>query len=142
MPTDNEIAVQQFWGPFWSKGDLSVADAIFAPAFSDIDPQWPQGATGGIPAMREKNAFYRGGIPDFDFTVLEQYVVDGDRIVCHWEGNGTHQGDFAGNPPTGRPVRVEGISIFTCRDGKIVEQVICYDVLGMLQQIGATTIPA
>ena len=43
--------------------------------------------------------------------------------------------------PTGRPVRVEGISIFTCHNGKIVEQAICYDVLGMLQQIGATSIP-
>jgi len=43
--------------------------------------------------------------------------------------------------PTARSIRVEGISIFTCRNGKIVEQVICYDVLGMLQQMGATTIP-
>ena len=40
-----------------------------------------------------------------------------------------------------KPVRVEGISIFTCRQGKIVEQIITYDVLGMLQQMGATTIP-
>lgn len=90
--------------------------------------------------MKDKNTFYRGGLPDFDFTVLKQLIVD-DRIVCHWEGNGTHQGDFAGVAPTGRPVRVEGISIFTCRSGKIVEQVITYDVLGMLQQIGATSIP-
>jgi predicted ester cyclase len=140
MPSENEIAVEQFWGPYWSKGDQSVAEAIFDPAFRDIDPQWPQGADGGITAMQEKNTFYRGGIPDFDFTVLKQLVVD-DHIVCHWEGNGTHQGEFAGVAPTGRPVRVEGISIFTCRDGKIVEQVICYDVLGMLQQMGATTIP-
>jgi predicted ester cyclase len=140
MPSENEIAVEGFWGPFWSKGDLSVAEEIFDPDFRDIDPQWPQGADGRIPAMKEKNTFYRGAFPDFDFTVLKQLVA-GDHIVCHWEGNGTHQGDFAGNAPTGRPVRVEGISIFTCRNGKIVEQVICYDVLGMLQQVGATTIP-
>ena len=141
MPSNNESVVEQFWGPFWSKGDLSVADEIFDPAFRDIDPQWPQGADGGIPAMKEKNAFYRTAFPDFDFTVLKQLVVD-DHIVCHWEGIGTHQGDFAGNAPTGRPVRVEGISIFTCRNGAIVEQAICYDVLGMLQQVGATTIPS
>jgi predicted ester cyclase len=140
MPSDNEIAVEGFWGPFWSKGDLSVAEEIFDPAFRDIDPQWPQGAEGRIPAMTEKNTFYRSAFPDFEFTVLKQLVA-GDDIVCHWEGNGTHQGDFAGNAPTGRPVRVEGISIFTCRNGKIVEQRICYDVLGMLQQVGATTIP-
>ena len=53
MPSENEIAVEQFWGPFWSKGDLSVAEAIFDPGFRDIDPQWPQGADGRIPALLE-----------------------------------------------------------------------------------------
>ena len=113
---------------------------IFDPAFRDLDPQWPSGAEGRIPAMKEKLTFFRGAIPDFDFTVLKQLVV-GDNVVCHWEGNGTHLGEFAGITPSGKPVRVEGISIFTCRQGKIVEQIITYDVLGMLQQMGATTIP-
>jgi len=45
----------------------------------------------------------------------------------------------AGDAPAGRPVRVEGISIFTCRYP--VEQALCYDVLGMLQQVGATAVP-
>ena len=140
MPSDNETAVAGFWGPFWSKGDLSVAEEIFDAAFRDIDPQWPQGADGGIPAMKEKNTFFRTGFPDFEFTVLKQLVAAND-IVCHWEGNGTHQGDFFGVAPTSRPVRVEGIGIFTCRNGKIAELAICYDVLGMLQQIGTATIP-
>jgi len=140
MPSENEIAVGKFWDALWSKGDQSVAEEIFDPGFRDLDPQWPSGAEGRIAAMKEKNDFYRGGIPDFTFTVLKQLVM-GDHIVCHWEGTGTHQGEFVGLAPTGRPVTVEGISIFTCRDGKILEQIITYDVLGMLQQMGATTIP-
>ena len=119
---------------------VAVAEEIFAPDFSDIDPQWPSGAEGGIDAMKEKNSFFRGAFPDFDFTVLKQLVVD-DHVVCHWEGIGTHQGEFLGVTPTGRSVRVEGISIFTCRNGKIVQLIITYDVLGMLQQVGASTIP-
>ncbi len=140
MPSENEIAVGKFWDAFWSKGDESAADEIFDPNFRDLDPQWPSGAEGRIPAMKEKLAFFRGAIPDFQFTVLKQLAVD-NHVVCHWEGNGTQQGEFAGVAPTGKPVTVVGIRIFTCRDGMIVEQAICYDVLGMLQQIGATTIP-
>jgi predicted ester cyclase len=140
MPSENEIAVGKFWDAFWTKGDESVAEEIFATSFRDLDAQWPGGADGGIDAMKEKLAFFRGAIPDFQFTVLKQLVVD-DHVVCHWKGDGTQQGEFGGVAPTGKPVIVDGISIFTCRNGQIVEQVISYDVLGMLQQIGATTIP-
>jgi predicted ester cyclase len=64
-----------------------------------------------------------------------------DHVVCHWKGTGTHQGEFAGLAPTGNSIALEGISIFTCRNGKIIEQVISYDFLGMLKQMGASTIP-
>jgi predicted ester cyclase len=140
MPSENEVAVGKFWGPFWSKGDHSVAEEIFAPDFVDIDPQWPSGAEGKIEAMKEKNSFFRGAFPDFDFTVHKQLVVD-DDVVCHWKGKGTHQGDFGGVAPTGKSVTVEGIGIFTCRNGKIVHLIITYDVLGILQQVGAVTFP-
>ena len=141
MPSDNEIAVGKFWDALWSKGDQSVAEEIFDPDFRDYDPQWPQGVDGKIAAMKEKNAFYRSAFPDFTFTVLKQVAV-GEEVVAHWRGTGTHQGDFAGNAATGRTVTVEGISMFTCRGGRIVEQRISYDVLGMLQQVGATSIPS
>ncbi|MCA1842612.1 MAG: hypothetical protein LC792_05370 [Actinobacteria bacterium] len=38
MPSDNEIAVEGFWGPFWSKGDLSAAEEIFDPPASRRHP--------------------------------------------------------------------------------------------------------
>ena len=90
--------------------------------------------------MLEKNTFYFSVSPEWDFIVLKQLSV-GDQVICHWEGTGTHQGEFAGVAPTGKTIRVEGISIFTCRNGKIVEQIISYDVLALLRQIGATQIP-
>jgi predicted ester cyclase len=141
MPTANEIAVEKFWRPFWTDEDLSVADEIFDAGFRDLDPQWPSGADGGIPAMKEKNVFYHGVIPDWDFKVLKQFALN-DQVICHWEGTGTHQGEFAGLAPTGKSIAMEGISVFTCRDGKIVEQIIIYDVLGMVTQMGATLVAA
>jgi predicted ester cyclase len=140
MPSENEIAVGKFWDAYWSKADKSAAEEIFDPGLRDLDPNWPKGAEGGIPAMLEKNDFYYGGFPDLTCTVLKQLVVD-DHVVSHWQASGTHQGEFVGLAPTGKSMTMEGISIFTCRNGKIVEQIISYDVLGMLRQIGATTIP-
>jgi predicted ester cyclase len=140
MPSENEIAVGTFWDAFWSKGDLSVAEEIFDPYFSDHDPYWPSGVDGGIPAMIDKNHFYRGLLSDLACTVTRQLVA-GDQVVTRWEARGTHHGEWAGIPPTGNPIVITGISLFTCRDGKILEQTIEYDLLGMLRQMGATTIP-
>jgi predicted ester cyclase len=140
MPSENEIAVGRFWDAFWSKGDQSVAEEIFDPNFRDYDPYWPSGVDGGIPAIIEKNSVFYGLLPDLRCTVLK-WVIAGDTIVTHWEANGTHQGEFAGISPTGNPISITGISIHTCRDGKIVEQIIAYDFLGLLRQMGATTIP-
>jgi predicted ester cyclase len=140
MPSENEIAVGKFWDAFWSKGDQSVAEEIFDQSFRDFDPYWPSGADGGIPAMIEKNNFYYGLMPDLHCTVQRQLVA-GDQIVTQWEAVGTHQGEWAGIAPTGNTLTITGISIFTCSNGKIVEQVIAYDLLGMLRQMGATTIP-
>jgi predicted ester cyclase len=140
MPSENEIAVGKFWDAYWSKRDQSVAEEIFDPNLRDIDPNWPSGADGGIPAMIEKNDFYYGLMPDLHCKVLRQLVV-GDQIVTQWQAVGTHHGEYAGIKPTGNEITMSGISIFTCRNGKIVEQVIEYDVVGMLRQMGATTIP-
>jgi predicted ester cyclase len=140
MPSENEIAVGKFWDAYWSKGDQSVAEEIFDPNLRDIDPNWPSGADGGIPAMIEKNDFYYGLMPDLHCKVLRQLVVD-DQIVTQWQAVGNHHGEYAGIEPTGNEITISGISIFTCRNGKIVEQVVEYDVVGMLRQMGATTIP-
>jgi len=140
MPSENEIAVGKFWDVLWTKGDQSVAEGIFDPGFRDLDPDWPSGAEGGIAAMKEKNTFFYGAFPDLKCTVLKQLVLD-DHVVCYWEVTGTQHGEFAGLAPTGESIRAVGISIFTCRNGKIVEQIISYDFLGMLRQVGATTIP-
>ena len=140
MPSDNEIVVGKFWDAFWSKGDQSIAEEILDPDLRDFDPYWPSGVDGGIPAMIEQNNFYFGLMPDLRCTVLKLIAV-GDEVVTRFEATGTHHGEFAGISPTGRQLTVSGISIHTCRDGKIVEQIIEYDFTGMLRQMGATTLP-
>ena len=53
-----------------------------------------------------------------------------------WTGTGTHVGEVNGIAPTGRPIRVDAISIHRIRDGKIAETWEVWDTLGFLQQVG------
>ena len=53
-----------------------------------------------------------------------------------WRGTGTNTGEFFGAPPTGKSIDVGAVSTFRIVDGKIVEDHICEDTLGMLKQLG------
>ena len=75
------------------------------------------------------------GFPDLHWTMHDTVVQD-DRITTVSTWTGTHQGEFLGIPPTGRPVSVEAWTIDRYRDGMLVESRIIMDVAGMLGQLG------
>ena len=74
--------------------------------------------------------------PDFIVTIHDM-IADERKVVCELTLSGTHGGPFLDVPPTGRPVSFRLAAIFTCRDGKIVQETAYYDALGILKQIGA-----
>ena len=85
-------------------------------------------------------AGFRAAFPDLHCTV-EDEIIDGDRIAAHWTLRGTHEGAFLGSPPTGRTVEVQGIFFARTAGGRIVENWIVLDQLGMLQQLGIVPPP-
>jgi steroid delta-isomerase-like uncharacterized protein len=74
--------------------------------------------------------------PDARITV-EADVSEGDIVASRWTISGTHGGDFQGVPATGRAVTIVGIDFSRVVDGKIAEHWAQFDVIGLMQQIGA-----
>jgi steroid delta-isomerase-like uncharacterized protein len=73
-----------------------------------------------------------------DFTIVEHdLVADERKVACELTLSGTHGGPFMDIPPTCRPVSFRLVAIFTCQDGKIVQESAYYDALTILRQIGA-----
>ena len=80
--------------------------------------------------------------PDIHFT-FEDFVIMGDKLAVRWSGTGTHLGTFLGIPPTGKPVKVDGMVMDkTNAEGKAVEHWQLSDNLDLLAQIGAFQAPA
>jgi steroid delta-isomerase-like uncharacterized protein len=79
--------------------------------------------------------------PDAQITVGGSFG-EGDMVASRWTITGTHGGDFQGVPATGRPVSVAGVDMSRFVDGKIAEHWAQFDVLGVMQQIGAIPVPA
>jgi len=140
MSTESNKAVaRRFLEEVFGQGKLAVADEIVAPDHVDRGP----GALPGLPPGPEGSKMlvtvYRKAFPDIQFTIDEQ-IVEGDKVVTRWTGYGTHKGELAGIPPTGKSATVTGIGVDRIVNGKIVESWGVFDQFGMLQQLGV--IPA
>jgi predicted ester cyclase len=72
--------------------------------------------------------------PDIQITD-QDFIAEGDRVVYRWNSRFTHQSEFMGIPPTGKPVTLTGIDVYRLADGKVVEHWGEVDMLGLMQQL-------
>lgn len=100
----------------WNETDFAVIDEVMAP---DCVAHY------GREAMPEGNLVarvttWRRAFPNLHFEIDDHFAA-GDKSVTRWHGDGTHRGEFAGTPPTGRRIYYWGITICRLEDGKICE---------------------
>src|SRR3954447_21013275 len=119
-------------------GKFELFDEAVAPDCVDHDPAPGQG-----PGPEGYRAFFtemRAAFPDMKADLVAM-VADEDSIAFAYTLSGTHKGPLMGIPATGKKVSVRGMQLSKFRDGKMVERWGSSDQLGMLQQLGETTIP-
>jgi predicted ester cyclase len=117
------------------KGKLSKA--LTAPNYSAIingDP--PISAKG----HEEMGAMVWAAFPDIKQTV-EETVAEGDKVAVRFTLRATHTGNFMGTPPTRKQVAVSGMGILRIVDDKVVEFREEFNLMGLMEQIGAIPTP-
>jgi predicted ester cyclase len=62
-------------------------------------------------------------------------------VVWHWIFRATHQGEIMGIAATGKQITFGGANIFRLQDGKVVEDWVYRDTLGLMRQLGALPTP-
>jgi steroid delta-isomerase-like uncharacterized protein len=82
---------------------------------------------------------FTSSFPDLRHEILD-LVAEGDRVAVRFNVTGTHKGELQGIPPTGKKVSFIAMDFITLMNGKIVEDWLSVDMMGLMQQIGA--IPA
>ncbi|MDQ4076676.1 MAG: ester cyclase [Chloroflexota bacterium] len=137
---DLKMIVRRYAEEVWNQGAIDAVDRYIAGDYVRHDPGLPT-EVHGPEGIERLVPMYRSAFPDIHFTAAD-ILAEGDRVVVRWDVRGTHQGDLMGIPPTGREVRLTAIEIFRLANGKIAEQWVLVDNLGMLQQLGAFPPPA
>ncbi|HKD04404.1 MAG TPA: ester cyclase [Bryobacteraceae bacterium] len=81
------------------------------------------------------------GFPDFWLDV-EQRRVAQDAVVVEGMLGGTHTGEWMGIQPTRKPVAIPFCAIFTFDgDDRLKSEIVYYDRLALLSQLGVINLP-
>jgi predicted ester cyclase len=133
MAVDIKQAQRRLLEEAFGKGNFDVFDEICDSSYRSHDP-----VTGDSDLRQEKeNARgYKTAFPDLTPTILGCWA-EGDTVTCHWRMTGTHRGALMGIQPTGKRCTAEGISVAKFRSGKLIEDWVQWDALGLMRQIGA-----
>lgn len=130
--TDNKQLAVQFVEDVNRRRFEAVA-ALMAPEFVARWTGRPEvhGAAAWVAAVRALLA----AVPDLVYAV-DAVAADGDLVAMRYHWTGTQTGVLRGIPPSGKPLRVEGMGFFRFRHGRLVEEWAVDDGLGLLQQLG------
>lgn len=110
---------------------LDVLDRIFTHNDPTVLDEHP-GLTETVKMMSRRAAAF----PDLTMRV-ETVIADGDRVSYFVRCKGTHLGDFAGVPATGKSIEYQAIGMDRLESGRIVEHHATADFLGVLVQLEA-----
>lgn len=136
MSEASEALVRRMFEEVWNERRLDVADEICAP---DYYGYGPYGDEAGPDAVKQGVVNRIKAFPDVHATI-EDIFSTGDRVACRVTFHGTHQGEFRGAAATGKQVTWTGIWIYRVASGKLVERWHNWDLLGLLQQTGASPV--
>ena len=134
MSEPDKAIVRRLFEELWNKGNLSLADELFAPNYEHHDASTLDFGRG--PDSEKKRAtLYRTAFPDIHLT-MEEVIAEGEIVMTRWSCRGTHKGDLSGIAPTGKQINISGVTIARLANGKLAESWVNWDALGLMQQLG------
>lgn len=137
--TDLADLQRGFNAEVWNGKDLDAIERYIHGDFVLHDPALPEGVR-GPEAVREYAGMLLSAFPDTN-AELVNHVSEGDMVAVHNVVTGTHEGEYLGIEPTGRPVEVDVRAFQRIEDGTIVEEWQLADRLSMLVQLGVVEPP-
>lgn len=131
---DNKRLLERYVAEVWEMGNIDALDAFLAddyrrhvsPTLPPLDPEAPIRRLAG----------FRSAFPDITLNV-EEVMAEGDRIAFRSTITGTHRGQLAGLPATGREIEVGLVDVIRVEDGRFAEQCGGPDMADLFRQLGA-----
>lgn len=131
---ENKALIRRFYDQVWNRGNVDVADEIFAEDYVRHDLR-PGNPNPGPEGQKKIARDFRAAFPDLQMSV-DLMIAEDDMVVARWTTEGTNTGQWGNVPATGKHATFSGVNIFRIADGKVVEIWNYRDDLGLMQQLG------
>ena len=134
MSNTNEQSARRFFEEMLGAANWTIAPDLMSEEVVMHHPSSPEPVSVRDTVTGFLGAF-RAGFPNMSM-VVEDTVGAGDKVAVRWRMRGTHTADLFGIPPTGVQVNVAGISLLRFSEGRVVEDWVSEDSLGLMRQLG------
>jgi steroid delta-isomerase-like uncharacterized protein len=118
----------------WNAHDLDKVTALYADDYEEEDVANKE-IQRGKAAVRRTLSFYLRAFPDLQIEA-DEIVIQRDCVALSWIITGTHRGTMMNIPPTGRTVRIRGVSLLTVANGRLQRARRIWDLAGLLRSFG------
>lgn len=130
----HEAMIRAYIEDVFNRHRLDGLEAYWA---EDLTSHWMgQETLHGLPSWRAAMEGFFTAFPDVAYT-LDDLFFAGDRGVWRGRWRGTQRGDWQGIAPSGKTAEWTVIIIGRLADGRLVEDWVEYDRLGLYRQLGA-----
>ena len=130
---ENKAISRRLFEEVFDGHNVALCDELYAPDY--VPHSLPPGFSPDREGTKQYLSEYIRAFPDVGWTI-ERMLAEGDLVAIHYTGRGTHQGELMGIPPTGKQVTASAVLTLRIVDGRIVEDWLDRDKLGLLQQLG------
>ncbi|MDP9983554.1 putative ester cyclase [Pseudarthrobacter oxydans] len=134
--SEEKVLIVRFYKEVIESGNLALIDELTSESFVNHEEGLP-----GQPPGREGVKYFvntmRSAFPDIKVKEITPSLSAGNLEACHVVLTGTHRGELAGIPPTGKTVEFDCTDIVRVEDGKVAEHWGTTDNMGIMRQIGA-----
>ncbi len=130
--TNNATNLRRIFEEGMNQNKPEVFDELIAPTYVNHNLPTPAPGPQGFKTMV---GIFQNAFPDFHVDVAD-IIGEGDLVSSRGYFTGTHQGNFQDIAPTGKRINVAYIDIWRFENGKLVENWVNLDMVGMMRQLG------
>jgi steroid delta-isomerase-like uncharacterized protein len=131
VEAQNKVVARSFFEDVLDTGKLEDYAKSHAPDFIAHAEGRPASLEEDMAAAREQ----RKAMPDMRVKV-NHIVAEGDLVSVYWTASGTNTAAGWGIPATGKPVSVNGMTLFRFERGLIQEEWSVFDQYSIMKQLG------
>ncbi len=118
----------------WNNGNLDEVDALWDPSVVRSANGLPD--VNGIDGIKKVISGFRTAYPDLKLTADEEIYAE-NKATLRWTLTGTNTGPGE-MPPTGKQIKIWGISIVHFANGKLTREFVSFDNQPLMEQLGFT----